>query len=66
MRGYAVLKREGGTQDLKMNGMWRDINELRECAAGFAQKLCEVSGKKWEVAKVIELNSIVYEDDRNE
>ena len=66
MRGYAVLKRKGSEQDLKINGMWRDINELTECANSFAQKLCETSGKKWEVLEVIELKNTVYEDDENE
>lgn len=66
LRGYAVLKRKGSEQDLKINGMWRDINELTECANSFAQKLCEISGKKWEVLEVIELKNTVYEDDENE
>lgn len=66
MRGYALLKREGSSQDLKMNGMWRDINELRECANSFAQKLCDISGNKWEVIEVIELKNAVYEECESE
>ena len=62
MRGYAVLKRDGSQQDLKISGMWRDIDELTECASSFAQQLCTVSKKNWKVLEVIELKNAVYEN----
>ena len=65
MRGYAVLKRDGAEQDLKIGGMWQDIDELAECANSFAQQLCAISKKKWKVLEVIELKNAVYEDSEN-
>lgn len=66
MRGYAVLKREGSKQDVKVSGVWRDIDELTECAASFAQQLCAFSKKKWKVIEVVELKNAVYEDCESE
>ena len=66
MRGYAVLKRDGSTQDLKINGLWRDIDELKECASSFADKLNEAGDKKWSVIEVVELKNTVYEDGESE
>lgn len=66
MRGYAVLKRDGAEQDLKIGGMWRDIDELTECANNFAQQLCAISKKKWKVLEVIELKNAVYEECESE
>lgn len=66
MRGYAVLKREGSKQDLKISGLWRDIDELKECTSSFAKKLNELGGKKWSVIEVVELKNVVYEDGESE
>lgn len=64
-RGYAVLKRKGASTELKLSGLWQDIDELKRCVASFAESLCKASGKKWEVLEVIDANA-VYDDCKNE
>lgn len=66
LRGYAILKRDGAKQDLKMSGMFKDADELDECAKKLAEELSKVSGKHWEVVEVEVLNNAVYEDDEKE
>lgn len=66
LRGYAVLKRDGAKQDLKINGMFKDADELNECARSFAEELCRISGKSWKVIEVEVLSNAVYEDEEKE
>ena len=64
MRGYAILKRDGAYADYKMSGVFKDMDELKQCANDFAQKLSEKSDKKWKVLEVVQ-NGIEVCDDGN-
>lgn len=66
LRGYAVLKRTGSDQDLKISGSFKDEIELHECAKSFAEELCRISSKKWNVIEVQVLSNVVHEDENDE
>ena len=65
MRGYAILKRDGAQADYKMSGVFKDIDELKQCADNFAQDLSKKSGKKWRVLEVMQ-NGVETGEEDNE
>ena len=65
MRGYAILKRDGAQADFKLSGTFKDIDELKQCANSFAQKLNEVSGKTWRVLEVMQNGTSEDVDEAN-
>ena len=36
MRGYAILKHKDASIDFKMSGIFKDLDELKQCADDFA------------------------------
>lgn len=65
LRGYAILKRKGSYADVKLSGVFKDIDELKHCANEFAQMLYEISKKQWEVLEIAQNGIEVYDDDKN-
>lgn len=54
LRGYAILKRDNASADFKMSGVFKDLDELKQCANDFAQKLSEKRNKTWRVLEIVQ------------
>ena len=65
LHGYAILKRKESYADVKLSGVFKDIDELKRCANEFVQMLCEISKKHWEVLEIAQNGIEVYDDDKN-
>lgn len=65
LRGYAILKRDGASVDFKMSGVFKDLDELKQCANDFAQKLNEKRNNTWRVLEIVQNGTEIIDVDDN-
>lgn len=63
MRGYAIIKKTGSKTDVKISGVFKDLDELKQCTNEFVQMLNERSNNKWTVLEITQSGYEAYADD---